>query len=111
MKIFPSPIAISALVIVMAGTASAAMAQNPVGAKVAGQPGLAAEALVQKTCTACHAASQFTSQRHSREQWADTVTTMMGYGAQVSDTDFDPIVNYLFKNFGTGGPARPGAAQ
>ncbi|HVV26522.1 MAG TPA: hypothetical protein VHC40_01005 [Rhizomicrobium sp.] len=55
--------------------------------------------LVAKTCTQCHAATLITSQGKTREAWADTVTTMIGNGAQVSDADFDKVVDYLAKNF------------
>jgi hypothetical protein len=62
------------------------------------------EALVEKTCSACHDASQVTSQHQTAQQWAETVDTMISQGADVSDSDYDRIVNYLAQNFGMGAP-------
>ncbi|WP_216321529.1 hypothetical protein [Sphingomonas quercus] len=80
--------------------AQAGIAQDPKAPPADGAPRLATGAQVERTCTACHVAAQFTSQRRTREQWAETVNTMIGYGAQVSDEEFEPIVNYLAANFG-----------
>lgn len=56
--------------------------------------------LVVAACTQCHVASQVTSQHKTADQWAETVTQMIGNGAKVSDSDFDKVVNYLAKNYG-----------
>lgn len=55
--------------------------------------------LVGQACTTCHLASQFTSQRKTAGQWAETVNQMINMGAVVGDSEFDKIVNYLAKNF------------
>lgn len=74
---------------------------------LAGNPALAQELpagpeqmLVGQACTTCHLASQFTSQRKTAGQWAETVNQMINMGAVVGDSEFDKIVNYLAKNFG-----------
>jgi mono/diheme cytochrome c family protein len=54
---------------------------------------------VMKACAQCHSADVVSSQRKSRAAWSDTVTQMMANGAQVSDADFDKVVNYLAVNF------------
>lgn len=59
-------------------------------------------ALAVKSCTSCHVASQVTSQHKTAEQWATTVNQMIGFGAQVTDDEFDPLVAYLAKSFGAG---------
>ena len=64
-------------------------------------------ALVTKTCTACHVASQVTAQRKTKDQWAATVDQMIGYGAQVSDDDYPKIVDYLSAHFGAGTGSAP----
>lgn len=96
-----SRVALAGAVMIAAG---ASLAQ---GQTAGGLPQGPEAALVEKTCTACHVAAQFTSQHRGREQWAETVNTMIGYGAQVSDADFDPIVNYLARNFGPRDGAAP----
>ena len=60
-------------------------------------------AFVQKACTACHVSVQVTSQRHTKEEWAAMVEKMIGFGAQVPDDQFDPIVGYLARNYPAAG--------
>jgi hypothetical protein len=55
--------------------------------------------LVTQACTTCHLASQFTSQRKTIGEWAQTVNQMIDKGAVIGDNEFDRIVNYLAKNF------------
>lgn len=54
---------------------------------------------VTKACAQCHSADVVSSQRKSRADWADTVNQMVANGAQVSNADFDKVVDYLAKNF------------
>ncbi|QJU59051.1 PQQ-binding-like beta-propeller repeat protein [Sphingomonas sp. AP4-R1] len=61
------------------------------------------KAFAEKACTACHVASQVTSQRKGRAEWAATVEKMVGFGAKVPDDQFDPLVEYLATNY----PANP----
>jgi glucose/arabinose dehydrogenase len=56
---------------------------------------------VTKACTACHDAGMITSQHQTAAQWSDTVKQMIGNGAKVAPGDFDKIVAYLARNFGT----------
>jgi hypothetical protein len=58
------------------------------------------QTLVSQACTTCHLATQFTSQRKTAGQWAETVNQMINMGAVVGDSEFDRIVNYLAKNYG-----------
>jgi hypothetical protein len=58
------------------------------------------QTLVTLACTHCHLASQFTSQRRTAGEWAQTVNQMIDKGAVIGDNEFDRIVNYLAKNFG-----------
>ena len=57
---------------------------------------------VQAAYTTCHVADQFTSQRRTRPQWAETVNTMIGMGAVVGDNEFDKLVDYLAEHFAPG---------
>ena len=54
---------------------------------------------VVKACAQCHSADVVSSQRKTRAGWADTVNQMVANGAQVSDAEFDKVVDYLAKNF------------
>ncbi len=57
------------------------------------------KAFAERACTACHVAAQVTGQRRSRVDWAATVEKMVGYGAQVPDVQFDPLVDYLARHY------------
>ena len=61
--------------------------------------------LVTKKCTACHSVKTATSKRGTQDQWADTVSTMIGRGADLSDDEAATVVEYLAAHFG------PSAAQ
>jgi mono/diheme cytochrome c family protein len=58
------------------------------------------KAIVQRTCTSCHALKVVTAKRASREQWSTLVDQMMSKGADLEDDEVDIVVNYLVKNFG-----------
>lgn len=93
MRVFTAVAMLGAVTIARGVAAGGGIAQDQTG-----QAGAARA--VKKACTTCHGADQFTSQHRSRDEWAETVDKMIGNGAQVSDADFDVIVNYLVKNFG-----------
>ena len=56
--------------------------------------------VVVKLCTSCHDADNFTSKKHTKEEWKSVVDTMIGYGAEISDEQAEMIVTYLAKNYG-----------
>ena len=66
-----------------------------------GLPPGAGAAILAKSCTVCHGVDQVTSQHQSASQWHDTVSQMIGMGADISDADSQVLVDYLAKNFGT----------
>jgi competence ComEA-like helix-hairpin-helix protein len=52
-------------------------------------------------CARCHPIDRVTAMRRSRPQWEEAITTMItARGAQVSDDDFDIILDYLVKEYG-----------
>lgn len=64
------------------------------------RPGLG-RAETAKSCGLCHAPAMITGKRYSADKWADTVDHMVDKGAKVSDADYDLIVNYLARAYGT----------
>ena len=80
---------------------SAAFAQTPASGDFRPGP---EKVLVQKNCTACHVATQVTAKRKTAEQWGETVEKMIGYGAKLSDAEFESVVGYLAKNYGPDSP-------
>jgi cytochrome c5 len=56
-------------------------------------------ATVQRVCSKCHAVEVFSTQAHTREEWADIVTEMSNEGAEATGAEFKQIVNYLARTF------------
>jgi len=52
-------------------------------------------ALVAELCTKCHNLDEVVRLRQSREQWANTVYSMVGRGAPIFPDEIDVIIDYL----------------
>jgi mono/diheme cytochrome c family protein len=91
---------IAALLLVLPGIALAAPA--PVKRVAAKFPAGPAMAKVSTACGGCHAPDIVLNARKSRAQWEKSVDMMIDRGAKVSDAEYDGVVDYLVKNFGTG---------
>jgi competence protein ComEA len=53
-----------------------------------------------KVCGKCHSPEQAASLHQSRTGWEETVSKMVGLGAEGSDDEYTAILDYLTKNFG-----------
>ena len=63
-------------------------------------------------CGRCHAVERITAVRRTRGQWQEVITTMItSRNAQVSDEEFDIILGYLSREFGTTPEAQGAAGQ
>ncbi len=58
------------------------------------------KALVNRACAKCHGLASVMRERNSRGRWSDIVDDMIARGAEVSDADFEKVVDYLAKNLG-----------
>lgn len=58
------------------------------------------QAKIKAACTQCHNTARITEQHMTRQQWSDQLEKMEGLGAVIADTDREPMLNYLTKNFG-----------
>ena len=58
------------------------------------------ERVYRKACVTCHEADLVEQQRLSRAAWVREVDKMIRWGAPVSATDKDPLVDYLVSRFG-----------
>ena len=63
-----------------------------------------------KVCTTCHKAETVTANRRTREQWQESITSMIARGAKGTDAEFASILNYLSANYGVNSPAAAGPA-
>ena len=58
-----------------------------------------AKDLTRKRCGTCHSAQILAAQDQTRDQWSDTINKMMGMGAQLTEDEFNDILDYLSTNF------------
>lgn len=60
----------------------------------------AARQTFDKVCSACHAIETVTSQRHTRAQWQESITSMIERGAKGTPEEFAQILDYLSAQYG-----------
>lgn len=57
-------------------------------------------ALLQERCSVCHSLDRVQQARKTAEQWEQTVTRMIGKGAQLSDEERAALLAYLVATYG-----------
>jgi hypothetical protein len=62
-------------------------------------PDGAGKKIVLDICTRCHDLERVRAHGGGREEWEDTLSSMLNEGAPISDEDFPVILNYLVRNF------------
>lgn len=60
---------------------------------------------VQRVCGVCHSPNVVLGQRMTRDQWSNTVATMIGRGAKGTPAEFNEVIDYLAKNLSPSQPA------
>jgi outer membrane biosynthesis protein TonB len=58
------------------------------------------QVLLEERCTECHTLSRVENAQKSRQEWATTVDRMIGYGAQISDSERAVLLDYLVETYG-----------
>ena len=58
------------------------------------------KALVQTACSQCHSVDVIALRPRSREDWTEVVSRMVGNGAELSDEDYNQVIQYLAINLG-----------
>jgi competence ComEA-like helix-hairpin-helix protein len=53
-----------------------------------------------RVCSLCHDGARILSNRRSKSQWTEVIEKMMERGAQVSDADYDDVIDYLLRHYG-----------
>ncbi len=56
--------------------------------------------IFEEKCLLCHEVDLTEQQRLSRQGWTREVEKMVRWGAVVTDTEKEPLIDYLFSNFG-----------
>jgi mono/diheme cytochrome c family protein len=80
----------------------AAISTLTIGARAHAQdlPEGQGKALVQTACSQCHGVDVIVGQPRSREEWGEVVSRMVGNGAQLSDDDYNLVIEYLATHLG-----------
>ena len=73
--------------------------------------------LFQKVCGSCHPADAYITRGRTRQQWQDTINSMVQRGAKATDDEFSKVLDYLTSQYGpsfqpapaTGGRGAAGA--
>jgi competence ComEA-like helix-hairpin-helix protein len=60
--------------------------------------------VVQRKCLSCHNVHIITSKRGDEDVWVDTVSKMIGRGANISDDDAETVVEYMAAHYGPTAP-------
>jgi cytochrome c5 len=55
--------------------------------------------LFETRCSACHSTDRVTQLKKTPDQWATTVTRMIGHGAQLSDAEKKAVIDYLSNTY------------
>jgi cytochrome c5 len=57
-------------------------------------------ALLEERCTTCHGLDRTTQAQKTGQEWEETVSRMVGKGAQLSEEEQIVLVEYLAQNYG-----------
>jgi cytochrome c5 len=63
-------------------------------------PALDGATLLETRCSVCHSADRPRQAKKTHEQWEQTVTRMIGKGAQLTEAEKTVLVDYLAKTYG-----------
>jgi len=56
--------------------------------------------IADQACLACHSTDMVRQQRLTEKQWTANLTKMVGWGAEVPESQREALTAYLVKNFG-----------
>ncbi len=99
-------VALPLLVWGVANTGRPVAAATPIAQTdpTASMPDAPGKAQTIATCTKCHSITNVTGQHKTPDEWEATITKMVGYGASGSDDDFQSILAYVTKYYGSEPP-------
>jgi competence protein ComEA len=69
------------------------------GSVWAQMPDGAGNAETQRVCKGCHELERSVSPRQDRDGWQQTMDKMVALGAEVTEKDYNAILDYLAKNY------------
>jgi cytochrome c5 len=57
-------------------------------------------ALLEERCTICHGLERSTQAQKTREEWEQTVTRMIGHGAELTEDEQATLIEYVAASYG-----------
>jgi len=69
------------------------------------------KAVLQTACTQCHGVDVIMRQPRSRDEWMEVVARMVGSGAQLSDDDYNTVIEYLAAHLGPASQTPPATGR
>ena len=63
-------------------------------------PAVDGATLLETRCSTCHGVDRATNLTKTADEWEQTVTRMVGNGAQLTDDEKTVLVEYLAENYG-----------
>jgi cytochrome c5 len=63
-------------------------------------PDVEGATLLETRCSTCHGVERATQLTKTVDEWEQTVTRMVGNGAQLTDAETSVLVEYLAENYG-----------
>jgi len=91
----------------LASLAAISMLTIATGARAQELPEGPGKALVQSACTQCHGIDVIVRQPRSRDDWTEVVSRMVGNGAELSDEDYNQVIQYLATHLEPAGQNAP----
>ena len=92
------------VVVVLAACGSSATQAPPAATAPAlaptGAPALDGAALLDTRCSVCHPSTRAKAAKKTLDEWTQTVTRMIGKGAQLTDAEKAALIDYLAKTYG-----------
>src|SRR5919201_5102725 len=67
----------------------------------------AGKKILQDACTACHSLDGVVKLHLDKDGWEGLIASMISNGATIDQKDIPVLVDYLVKNFGPAGGAKP----
>ena len=97
-----SPVALASVASILVAGVLALTSVSAVASKARGQEAQAdkgAEAFTA-VCSKCHPADRIVATRRTRTQWEETLEKMTKLGAQITDDNYDTLIEYLLRHYG-----------
>lgn len=88
----------SRIALAIAGTMVGVLAATAVIADDMTLPDAPGRVQVMESCMQCHGADVILARPRSPEEWSQAVSQMIGYGAVLTDDQYQTVITYLSEN-------------